>query len=105
MLQIDLAAVPSQRLAANLNGQPCAIEIRHNGGPIDGTLYLSLWHNDVPIILGRLARVNNLAVLGSRYRPFKGDLMFVDMQGEQDPRYTGLGTRWQLVYLSESELP
>ncbi|WP_321900039.1 hypothetical protein [Paraburkholderia heleia] len=28
-----------------------------------------------------------------------GDLAFMDMQGADDPQYTGLGSRWLLVWL------
>ena len=46
----------------------------------------------VPCLLG--APINSRAYLG-----FVGDLLFVDTQGVSDPDYTGLGTRYFLIYV------
>jgi len=35
---------------------------------------------------------------------FGGDFVFNDTQGTSDPVYTGLGTRYQLIYLTAAEL-
>ena len=46
----------------------------------------------VPCLLG--TPINSRAYLG-----FIGDLLFVDTQGVSDPDYTGLGTRYFLIYV------
>ncbi len=46
----------------------------------------------VPCLLG--TPINSRAYLG-----FIGDLLFIDTQGTSDPDYTGLGTRYFLVYV------
>jgi hypothetical protein len=33
------------------------------------------------------------------YLGFTGDLTFIDAEGADDPQYSGLGSRWQLVYI------
>lgn len=35
---------------------------------------------------------------------FIGELIFLDSQGNADPEYTGLGTRWSLLYLTVIDL-
>jgi hypothetical protein len=38
------------------------------------------------------------------YLGFIGDLSFTDTQGTSDPVYTGLGSRFVLLYLEASDL-
>ncbi|WP_425333611.1 hypothetical protein [Escherichia coli] len=38
------------------------------------------------------------------YLGFKGDLIFIDNDGESDPRWEGLGSRYLLYYIEENEL-
>lgn len=101
MLQIPLAAVPTQTVAVALDGQPVEIELRQNGA----SMYFSLRHDDVPVVDTRICRNVQLLLVDARYRGFRGDFMFKDMQGDTDPVYTGLAARYVLVYLTESELP
>jgi hypothetical protein len=101
MLQLQLAAVPTQRMAVTLAGQPCSLEVRWNGR----ALFLSLWMNDQVVMLTKICRDRQLMLTGSRYRGFAGDLMFVDSQGTTDPRWSGLGVRYNLIYLEAAEVP
>ncbi|EOH6202493.1 hypothetical protein [Citrobacter sp. 50677481] len=39
-----------------------------------------------------------------RYLGFSGDLVFLDNAGQLDPSYEGLGGRFVLYYIEESEL-
>jgi hypothetical protein len=39
-----------------------------------------------------------------QYTPFVGDFVFLDTQGTSNPFYTGLGTRYQLIYLEAADL-
>lgn len=96
---IPLSAVPSQTFKVTLDSQYCQINLytKPTG------LYLDLLLNGNPITQGQLcvdrARLIRLAYLG-----FSGDLIFLDTQGKLDPEYTGLGSRYQLIYLSPSDL-
>ena len=101
MIQIQLSAVSIQRLAITLEGQACSIEARQNGRH----LYLSLWKNDEMILGQRVCRDRSLMLTGARYRGFSGDLMWIDGQGFDDPQWTGLGSRWTLVYITPAEFP
>lgn len=90
---IPLSAVPSQELAVQLGGQRCRIEVSQKRTG----LYLSLYLADVPIVTGVLAR-DRTWIVRDAYLGFTGDLAFIDTQGVADPDYTGLGTRFLLVW-------
>lgn len=92
MLIVPLKAVPSQTLQINLDGQNARISVR----TIGRLLYFSL--EGVAVI--RLARDRVRQLIDAQYHGFEGDFAFIDTQGTDDPVYTGLGSRWQLVYYS-----
>ncbi|NBW08590.1 MAG: hypothetical protein EBR82_11255 [Caulobacteraceae bacterium] len=94
MLTVPLQAVPSQTLAISLDGQPCKIDVVTRG---DG-LFVNLYVNDALIIAGVAAR-NRVRVVIDAYLGFIGDLSWLDTEGDEDPTYDGLGSRWQLVYI------
>jgi hypothetical protein len=100
MRVVPLAAVPSQTLAIVLDGQNAQIALRQNGS----FLYFSLSQDDSPIVTTRICRDRQLLLVDARYRGFKGDFLFVDQQGDTDPTFTGLGARYQLVFVSASEI-
>lgn len=97
---IPVTAVPSQTLAITLDRQPAQIALRQNGD----NMYLDLKVDDTYVVRARICRDRQLLLVDVRYRGFRGELMFIDQQGVQQPNYTGLGDRFQLVYLSESDL-
>lgn len=92
---VPVAAVASQVLAVTLGAQPCRIDVYQKSTG----LYLDLYVADRPVVVGVLCRDRNVVVIDA-YRGFTGDLTFYDTQGTSDPFYTGLGTRYQLVWLS-----
>jgi hypothetical protein len=49
--------------------------------------------------------LNLVRIVRSLYLGFSGDLCFLDTQGSTDPVYTGLGTRYQFLYLEKQDLP
>ncbi len=99
MLAIPLTAVPNQTLKATLNGQYCTLNIY----TLSTGLYLDLLVNGSPIVQGVLC-LNKVLIVRELYLGFIGDLVFADTQGESDPDYTGLGSRFVLMYVYPSEL-
>lgn len=99
MLEIPIAAVPSQTLSVLLAGQNCQLSIRHKTTGI----YLDLSVDNTPITLSSLC-LDRVRLVRRPYRGFKGDLAFVDTQGVLDPQFSGFGDRWRLVYIEEVEL-
>lgn len=95
MFIVPLKAVPSQTLAITLDGQLCKITVR-TIGPF---VYFSLEGAAVTRLVRDRARI----LIDSKYRGFRGDFAFIDTQGLDDPAYTGLGDRWQLVYYNAGE--
>lgn len=97
---VPTKAVPNQTLQIQLDGQPCTINIYQQAYG----LYVDLYVAEVLIIAGVI--VENLnRIVRSLYLGFSGDLMFVDNDGSNDPVYTGLGSRYFLVYVAASDLP
>jgi len=105
MLSVPLNAVPSQTVTVNLGNQPCQITVRQTRFG----LFLDLSVNNALIIGGVLCENLN-RIVRDLYLGFAGDLMFLDNQADPgtdgtDPIYTGLGTRYTLMYLEADELP
>lgn len=96
---VPLQPVPNQTEQIILNGQNCQIEVFQT----NDALFLNLYVNDNPVIEGVICENLNL-IVRNLYLGFEGDLAFSDMQGTSDPNYTGLGSRYQLIYYSSSEV-
>lgn len=98
--RIPLAAVPSQTLSVTLNGQNCQIEL----DTLSTGLYFSLTADGVVITRNTICRNVARLLLDRQYLGFVGDFMFRDLQGDTDPEFAGLGTRYVLVY-DDAPLP
>jgi hypothetical protein len=110
---VPLVALPSQTLTTNLAGQVCQINVYQKFYGLFLDLYLG-----TTLIIGGVICQNCNRIVRSAYLGFSGDLMFYDTQGTyytpppnlavgyggQDPDYTGLGSQFQLVYLTAAEL-
>jgi hypothetical protein len=64
---------------------------------------MDLTVNGNPIMQGVPCLYGNKMVRYS-YLGFQGDLVFLDNVGQLDPAYEGLGGRFILYYIEESEL-
>ena len=95
MLIIPLQPAPNQLVNVTLNNQSCTIAVQQN----DWGMFLDLAVNAAPIINGVICENAN-PIVRSAYLGFIGDLAFFDLQGSEDPVYTGLGSRYVLAYLS-----
>lgn len=98
MLQIPVQPVPSQQLQVVLGGQNCQIAIYQKPQGI----FVDINVNGIDISIATLAQDVN-ALNPITYSSFQGNLIFTDTQGTSDPKYTGLGSRYQLVYLTAEE--
>jgi len=117
MLPVPLAAVASQTLSVALAGQACELALYQRGAGAAAALYLDLTANGSAILTGRRVRAYGglpatraaFMLSGRRYLGFSGDLVFLDTQAShsqptEDPQPSGLGARWQLLYLSAADL-
>lgn len=100
MLIVPLAAIPSQQFAITLDGQNCTISVYQKTTGV----YFDLLVANVPIT--STVRCLNAAQLceDRQYLGFVGDFVMVDTQGLSDPEYTGLGTRYKLIYLEAADI-
>lgn len=98
MIRVPLIALPDQRLQIILGNQDVTLRVYTR----DNRLYTDLGVAGAMIWRGFIAR-NLLPCKLYPYLPFAGQLVFVDMQGLDDPRWQGLGTRWVCMYLTDAE--
>lgn len=96
---IPLSAVPNQIEAVPLDGQTVIIQVNQRSTG----LYMSVFMNGEPIILSVICENEN-RIVRNAYLGFPGDFFFTDQQGTNDPDYTGLGDRFQLIYIEEAEI-
>lgn len=92
MLKINLSPIPSQVINATLNNQNCEILVFQK----TCGLFVSVTVNKTLLVASRLVR-NGVPIVKSGH--FIGDLMIVDMQGNDDPYYQELGSRFRLFYI------
>lgn len=98
-LVVPVQPIPNQTLQAQLGGQACTINVYQQ---VYG-IYVDLLLGTNPVVQGIIALNGNLIVRNT-YFGFLGDIEFVDTQGTSDPVYTGLGSRFFLLYLSTADL-
>lgn len=113
MQEIPTNPVPSQTLQGVFGGQNCVISIyTRDGYSMDdvtlGTpskiLLFDLTVNGVVITTAALCLNVKRLLINRQYMGVIGDFMFVDTQGDNDPQYAGLGSRYQLLYVEQSDL-
>lgn len=92
---IPLIAVPSQSFTILLGGQNCAINVYQ----LNTGLFFDLSVNGNDIV-NTMICLNLVGLVRESYLGFQGQLAFWDTEGNSDPTYDGLGTRYQLVYTS-----
>jgi hypothetical protein len=100
---IPALAIPSQTFNVSLGGQACTINL-YQKGLVEPALYLDLYVSSALIIGGVMCR-NATAIVRDAYLGFIGDLAFYDTQGVTDPLYTGIGSRYILLYFSPGDAP
>ncbi len=105
MQMIPLQAIPAQTVGVLLNQQAAVITLRQ----LRTGLYLNLALGTTEIV-GLVICRNLDRIVRNAYLGFAGDLFFWDSTGVGDnPDFTGLGndftSRFQLVYVTEGELP
>ena len=99
MQTIPLQSVASQTLTTQLSGQTTQINVYQKGTGLFVDVYV-----DNSLIIGGVIAQNLNRIVRYAYLGFQGDLAFNDTQGSDDPVYTGLGSRWQLLYLTPADL-
>lgn len=99
MMIVPLQAVPSQTLSIALDNQNCQINVYQRLFGLFFDLYV-----DSVLVIGGVLCLNMTKLVRSLYLGFTGDFAFMDLQGSTDPVYSGLGARYQLLYLETTDL-
>lgn len=98
MQQIPLQPIPDQITKVVLDGQNTQIAVHQKTQGV----FVDIALNGVAIVSSVLAR-DAVPLICRDYAGFSGNLMFIDTQGSNDPEYSGIGSRYQLAYLTASE--
>lgn len=96
---LNVSTNPNSTLKVSLNGQNCVIELR----TLNDKLYFSMTSNGVQIETNTICR-NNTFLVSNQYLGFDGNLMFIDTQGDNDPTWDGIGSRYKLAYYTGAEI-
>ncbi|WP_229333676.1 phage baseplate plug family protein [Ewingella americana] len=99
MRSISIEPVKSQTISVDLAGQQCSIRLIQR----ETFMYMDLTVNGIPIMQGVPCLYGN-KIVRYKYLKFIGDLVFMDNTGQLNPSYEGLGERFTLYYLEESDL-
>jgi hypothetical protein len=99
MQTISVQPLQNQTLQTQVNNQAVTLSISQSLYGLFMTVSLGTTVIIASVICQNLNRIVRDVYLG-----FSGDFIFVDTQGTSSPVYTGLGSRWQLVYLSPTDL-
>lgn len=95
-----MQSVPSQSFQVTLDEQNCTLSVYQKSTGV----YIDIYLENTLLLAGIVGQHGN-RIIRDAYYGFLGDLIFWDTQGTSDPSYTGLGSRWILIYLLPSELP
>lgn len=98
MQEIPVQIIPSQTVRAVLDGQDCRIKIYTK----DQGCFVDVSADGVDVAIGTICR-NAVPLVCRRYSGFQGNILFLDLQGDTDPVYTGFSSRYKLLYLTEAE--
>jgi hypothetical protein len=99
MQTISAQAVPNQQLQCQLGTQAVTLNIYQT----NFALHMDVLVGAVAIIKGAICENLN-RIIRDAYLGFAGDFVWFDTLGTANPVYTGIGTRYQLVYLSPTDL-
>jgi hypothetical protein len=102
MMLVPTQPIPNQQLQVQLANQACTIEIVQ----LAYGMFMTLFVGNTLIVSGVICQNLN-RIVRDLYLGFTGDFVFFDTQGGQnptDPVFTGLGSRYQLIYLEVADL-
>ena len=99
MQVIPLQPVNNQYVTVTLANQPVQLVVTQRSTG----LFIDIYLNNALLLGGSLCR-NATRIIRDTYFGFAGDFAFYDTQDTSDPYYTGLGSRYVLMYLSVADL-
>jgi hypothetical protein len=103
MLSIPLQAVPSQKIKTVLANQIVQLDVYQ----LRYGMFMNVWIGTTMEVGGVICENRNRIIRNAYLNEaigFEGDFIFDDQEGRADPVYTGLGSRYRLLYLSQADL-
>jgi hypothetical protein len=100
MQEVPTQAIANQSIQVQLADQACTLNVYQ----LAYGLFMDVYVNGALVVGGVVCQDAN-RIVRSLYLGFHGDLMWADTQGSDDPVYTGLGTRFRLIYVEVADLP
>ncbi|MBS4773136.1 MAG: hypothetical protein KHX55_02535 [Proteobacteria bacterium] len=97
IVEVPLSPLPSQELSLVLGNQDVTVRVLTHGD----YLYLDILKENEPVILGQII-VTGQNILPAGLSDFSGNFQMVDLNGDSDPVYSGLGTQFRLLYNDEA---
>lgn len=102
MKTVPLRPFPNQILQTVLGGQNCSLRLYTRDTPDGERLFCDLAVDQEPVFYGSICR-DAVGLKRYDWLVFTGELLFIDMQGDADPHWSGLGDRWRLIWLDTVE--
>lgn len=96
IIRIPIRAIPSQSFMSVINDVAFTFHFYQR----EGSMYCDLNVDDNPIWYGLICH-DRTPMKERRTTIFSGNLMFVDLEGTEDPTYPKLDSRFVLVYISD----
>lgn len=91
---IPLEQTPAQSFGIVLNEQECRLSIYKRGND----LYFDLYKDNEPLYLGSIC-YDRVDLTPLEYRGFNGHLVFLDIEGKENPDYRQFDERFFLAYV------
>lgn len=92
---IPITSQAAQTFDIQLNGQNCTITLSQKNTGLFFDMSV-----DGNSCVNSVICLNLVGLIREAYYGFVGQLAFIDTVGTDDPTYDGLGTRYQLVFVS-----
>ncbi len=100
ILEVPLRPIPAQAVGVILGDQQAILTLRQ----LASGLYINVAIENLEIV-GLVICQNMNRIVRDAYLGFEGDLAFYDTSdAREDPYFTGLGSRFQLLYFDSAAL-
>lgn len=95
--KIPLKAAPMQKVSVTVQNQDVVISLVPRLNKLYATVAV-----DKQVVVRERVCLHAVPIVNEAYRGLVGDLFFVDLQGNDDPNWQELGSRFVLCYTGAS---
>ena len=98
-LIVPLQPISNQTAQSQLGNQAVTLNVYQQAYG----LYMDVILGSLPVVQGVIC-LNKTLIVRNSYFAFSGDFIFIDTQGANTPVYTGIGSRFFLVFMSSDDV-